>query len=207
MTPSNKDVSSRHRIFDVSPNKPDKPEIGSRICVYGQGGKTSLSRALGTLTGLPVIELDAIFWLPNWIERDPEEMLEIVTERVAHATDGWIVDGNYSKIRPHVLPLADTVIWLNLPRIPTTLRVAKRTLLNAINRTRICGDNYESLKTAFSPDSIIWYRAIHGQKSQQGIAVDLADSQNRVTIYEIRSYRQLSAFYRSLGLEPHHYLT
>ncbi len=204
MAPSNRDVSSRHQIFEASSNK---PEIGSRICIYGQGGKTSLSRALATLTGLPVIELDAVFWLPNWVERDRGEMLNIVIDRVAHATDGWIVDGNYSRIRPHLLPLADTVIWLNLPRIPTTLRVAKRSLLNAINRTRICGDNYETLKTALSPDSIIWYRAFHGQKSQQGIAVDLANPEIGANIYEIRSYRHLRAFYQSLRINARHHLT
>lgn len=37
-------------------------DLGNRICIYGRGGKTSLSRALGDQTGLPVIELDAIFW-------------------------------------------------------------------------------------------------------------------------------------------------
>ena len=204
MTPSDRNVSSRYQIFDASSNK---PEVGSRICVYGQGGKTSLSRALATLTGLPVIELDAVFWLPNWVERDRGEMLKIVIDRVAQATDGWIVDGNYTRIRSHLLPLADTVVWLNLPRIPMTLRVVKRTLLNAINGTRICGNNYETLKTAFSPDSIIWYRAIHGQESQQGIAVDLANPHVEANIYEIRSYRHLRAFYQSLGLDTRHHLT
>ncbi len=181
--------------------------IGNRICIYGQGGKTSLSRALGDVTGLPVIELDAISWLPNWVERDRDEVLKIVIDQVTSATDGWIVDGNHSKIRPHLLPLADTVIWLNLPRIPSTLRVAKRTLSNAINKTQICGENYETLKTALSPDSIIWYRAFHGQKSQHGIAVDLSDPKTRATVYQIRSYRQLRTFYQSLGLDPRRHLT
>ncbi len=185
----------------------NKPEIGSRICIYGQGGKTSLSRALSALTGLPVIELDAISWLPNWVERDRDEAVEIVIDQVARATDGWIVDGNHSEIRPHLLPLADTVIWLNLPRVPSALRVAKRTLLNVINRTRICGDNYETLKTALAPDSIIWRRVFHGQESQHGIAVDLADPQTNATIHEILSYRQLRTFYQSLGLDSRHYLT
>lgn len=181
--------------------------IGNRICIYGQGGKTSLSRALGDLTNLPVIELDSIFWLPNWVERDQDEMLEIVANRIADAENGWIIDGNYSRIRTHVLPLADTVIWLNLPRLTTTLRIAKRSIQNALNRTRICGDNYETLKTALSPDSIIWYRAFHGQKSQRGIAVDLSDPKTRATVYQIRSYRQLRTFYQSLGLDPRRHLT
>lgn len=89
--------------------------LGRRICIYGRGGKTSLSRALGDLTGLPVIELDAIFWMPNWVERDSDELLEIVRKRIEESPEGWIIDGNYSKIRPHILPLTDTVTWLNLP--------------------------------------------------------------------------------------------
>ena len=115
-------------------------QLGHRICTYVRGGKTSLSRALGELIGLPVIELDAVFWLPNWVQRDPADMLDIVETRIADAKDGWITDGNYSKIRPHVLPKADTVIWLNLPRWVTTVRIAKRTLLNAVRRNRICGE-------------------------------------------------------------------
>lgn len=183
------------------------PALGSRIWICGQGGKTSLSRAIGAATGLPVIELDAISWLPNWVERDRDEAVEFVIDQVARATDGWIVDGNHSEIRPHLLPLADTVIWLNLPRLPSTLRVAKRTIRNAINRTRICGDNYETLKTALAPDSIIWRRALHRQESQRRIDVDLADSQTRASVHKISSYRQLRDFYESLGLDPVHHLT
>ena len=181
--------------------------LGRRICVYGRGGKTSLSRALGGLTGIPVIELDAVFWLPNWVERDPDEMLQIVKDQIEMAEDGWIVDGNYSKIRPYVLPMADTVIWLNLPRLATTIHVAKRTLKNAVKRTRICGDNYESLKSALSPSSIIWYNAFGGKKSQTRIAKALETPELDATVYELLTYRQLRQFYTSCQLDQTAYLT
>lgn len=182
-------------------------KLGRRICIYGRGGKTSLSRAIGDLTGLPVIELDSIFWLPNWVERDQDEMLEIVMERVQQCKSGWIVEGNYSKIRPYVLPMADTVIWLNLHRLPVTLRIARRTIANAIKGTRICGDNYESFRTAICPKSIIWYTAVHGGKSQNRIASALQNPQLEAAVYELRSYRELAQFYRKLGLDQRSYLT
>lgn len=182
-------------------------KLGQRICVYGRGGKTSLSRAIGDLTGLPVIELDSIFWLPNWVERDQDEMLEIVMERIQHCKRGWIVEGNYSKIRPHVLPMADTAIWLNMQRWSTTLRIARRTIANAIKGTRICGDNYESLRTAISPKSVIWYTAIHGGKSQNRIAPALQNPELKATVYELRSYRELDQFYHQLGIDQRSYLT
>jgi adenylate kinase family enzyme len=41
--------------------------IGRRIAIYGPtgSGKTTFGRALGQRLGLPVIDLDTIFWLPN----------------------------------------------------------------------------------------------------------------------------------------------
>ena len=195
---------------DVQPtfeNASDDIRLGRRICIYGRGGKTSLSRALADLTNLPVIELDAIFWMPNWIERDHDEMLQIVMNQVEMAQNGWIIDGNYSKIRPHILPIADTVIWLNLPRWATTLKVAKRTFKNAFNGTRICGDNYESLKTAVSPSSIIWYNAFGGKQSQARVRDALQSPELDATIYELRSYRRLRQFYESLGVDQNDYLT
>ena len=181
--------------------------LGHRICIYGRGGKTSLSRALCDLTGLPVIELDAISWLPNWVERDSDEMLEIVQKRIEESPRGWIIDGNYSKIRPHILPLTDTVIWLNLPTWSVTLRIVKRTILNVLRRNRICGDNYESFFNALAPSSVIWFNAFDGKKSQQRVAEALRNFELDANVYEIRSYRELRDFYRNLNVRPNAYLT
>lgn len=99
--------------------------LGRRICIYGHGGKTTLSNALGKLTNLPVIELDAIFWMPHWTQRDKNEMLNIVSQKLNSYSNGWIVDGNYRHVIPHLLPQADTVIWLNMHHIITTLKDRK----------------------------------------------------------------------------------
>ncbi len=181
--------------------------LGRRICLYGRGGKTSLSRALGDLTGMPVIELDAVFWLPNWVERDGDEILEIVRERIEGSPDGWIIDGNYSKIRPHILPLADTVIWLNLPTWSVTIRIVKRTIFNALQRNRICGDNYESFLNAIAPNSVIWFNAFGGKRSQKRVAEALRTLGFDANVYEIRSYRELREFYRSFKLDQKAHLT
>ncbi len=182
-------------------------KLGRRICIYGRGGKTSLSRALGDLTGLPVIELDAVFWLPNWVERDSEEMLQIVRERIDESPDGWIIDGNYSKVRPHILPMADTVIWLNLPTSSVTMRIAKRTIFNILRRKRICGDNYENLFNAIAPNSVIWFNAFGSKRSQQRVAEALRSFESDANVYEIKSYRELHDLYRNLNVDKNVYLT
>ena len=204
MTISPTRVSENPQAFD---SLSGKVRLGRRICIYGRGGKTSLSRALGDLTGLSVIELDAIFWLPNWVERDSDEMLEIVEERIAESPDGWIIDGNYSKIRPHILPLADTVIWLNLPTSSVTIRIVKRTISNLLHRKRICGDNCENLMNAIAPDSVIWFNAFRSKKSQQRVEQTLRNLEHDANVYEIKSYRELRDFYRSFNLKHSAYLT
>ena len=166
-----------------------------------------LSRALGDLTGLPVIELDAVFWLPNWIERDSDEMLELVRGRIEGSSDGWIIDGNYSKIRPHILPMADTVIWLNLPTWNVTLRIIKRTIFNLLRRRRICGDNYESIFNAIAPSSVIWFNAFGGKRSQRRVGEALRTVEFDANVYEIRSYSELRGLYRRFNVDQSAYLT
>ncbi len=43
---------------------------GRRVVVTGMAGagKSTFSRALSAKTGLPVIVLDAHYWLPGWIQ-------------------------------------------------------------------------------------------------------------------------------------------
>ena len=200
----------RVRASDVEPafeSASGDIRLRHRICIYGRGGKTSLSRALGDLTGLPVIELDAIFWLPNWVERDSDEMLEIVQKRIEESPRGWIIDGNYSKVRPQILPLTDTVIWLNLPTWSVTVRIVKRTMMNVLRRNRICGDNYESFLNAIAPNSVIWFNAFGWKHSQKRVREALRTIDFDANVYEIRSYRELRQLYRSLNLDPKTYRT
>lgn len=181
--------------------------LGKRISVYGHGGKTTLSTALGDHTGLTVIELDAISWLPNWVERDRDELREMVMRRTEACVDGWIVDGNYSQLRQLLLPLSDTVIWLHLPRLAMSWKVLRRTILNAIRQTRICGDNYESLLKMWAPDSIIWYKAFRSGGTHRRIARDLAEVEHSACVYEIRSYSELNALYDAFGIVWSRYVT
>ena len=70
-------------------------DLRSKIVVVGQGGKSTLSRALSKKLNLPYIELDAIHHLPNWRERSAEDFKNQIAIMLAKNPDGWIMDGNY----------------------------------------------------------------------------------------------------------------
>ncbi|RAS62597.1 adenylate kinase family enzyme [Lentzea atacamensis] len=58
----------------------------------GGAGKSTLAAALGTATGLPVIELDKHFWGPD-LEATPPDRWAVVQGELA-ITDRWIMDGD-----------------------------------------------------------------------------------------------------------------
>jgi adenylate kinase family enzyme len=99
-----------------------------RVAIIGSGGagKRTLAVALGQKLGVPVLHLDAAFWQPGWVEREPENWLE--WQRRAVTAPAWIMDGNYGGTMNVRLDAADTVIFLDLP--PTLC--VMRALLRAI---------------------------------------------------------------------------
>lgn len=94
-----------------------------KILVIGSpgSGKSTLSRKLSEAFNLPCIYLDRLFWKPNWVET-PKEEFDVLLQNELNK-DCWIIDGNYSRTLPLRLKYADTVIWLNYPRIVCVWRV------------------------------------------------------------------------------------
>jgi adenylate kinase family enzyme len=98
-----------------------------RVVILGRGGagKSVLARQLGNVTGLPVIELDSLFWQRGLTAADPAEWAERQRELVRR--EAWILDGDlgpYDRALDVRLRAADTIIVLDF----TFLRCAWRTI-------------------------------------------------------------------------------
>jgi adenylate kinase family enzyme len=93
-----------------------------RILIIGSGGagKSTLSRCLQKLLGIPLVHLDSIFWKPGWVETPRPEWKRIVCELVQG--DSWIMDGNYSGTLDIRIDACDTIIFLDLPRTTCSWR-------------------------------------------------------------------------------------
>ncbi len=97
-----------------------------RVAVIGSGGagKSMLARQIGAVTGLPVIHLDHHYWSPGWVPTpDPEWF---ATQRELLAGESWVVDGNYGGTLELRAELADTIIFLDLPRHVCLARAIRR---------------------------------------------------------------------------------
>jgi adenylate kinase family enzyme len=104
-------------VCDVGVSKAGHHEDVRRVVILGRGGagKSTLARRLGGLTGLPVVELDTLFWQPGLAPADPGTWAARQQELVQR--DSWILDGDlgpYDSALDARLRAADTVVVLDL---------------------------------------------------------------------------------------------
>jgi adenylate kinase family enzyme len=134
----------------------DKRVLMKNIVIIGTAGsgKTTLARNLAHRLGQKNVDLDNLYWLPNWGERSPEDFKERVSETLGN--DSWIIAGDYGVVRDQIWDRADTIIWLNYSFPVVFGRAIKRTFIRAITKEEILNGNKETLrKNFFSKDSML----------------------------------------------------
>ena len=98
-----------------------------RVAIIGRsgGGKSTLARKLGAVIGAPVVHLDTLFWRPGWVESEREPFRARVAE--ALSGDAWVADGNFfTSIGDLNIGRADTIIWIDQPRLLCLGRAIRR---------------------------------------------------------------------------------
>ncbi len=138
---------------------------GRRIVVVGSSnsGKSTLAERLARKLDAAFIELDALFWEPNWTESDPG----VFRDRVRQATraESWVMAGNYSKQVDLSWPLADTIVWLDLPLWTVLVRCIRRSWGRYRSQELLWGTNRERFwehMMFWSPEkSLITYTIRH----------------------------------------------
>lgn len=110
-------------------------DIGKRILVIGSpgSGKSTFSRKLSEVTGIPVIHLDKEFWNYGWVETSRSEWIKKQEDIISK--DEWIIDGNYGGTLDMRIEKADTIISFQLSRAVCIMRYFKRVITN-INKIR-----------------------------------------------------------------------
>lgn len=165
-----------------------------KILVIGSGGagKSTFAARLGSLTGLPVIHLDAHFWKPGWVEPSQEEWDKTVAGLISG--EAWIMDGNYGRTLETRLAACDTVIFLDRPRLLCLARVVwRRIRFSGQVRPDMGQDCPEHLDWEFI--RWIWnFPATHRPKILQRLA-DLPPGQRAIVL---RTRADIDTFFRSL---------
>ena len=178
-------------------------KIGRRIVVYGPtcSGKSTVASHIAQCIEVPHIELDAVFWAPQWVEKPLEEFRAEVSTLLSRCVDGWVCDGNYSRVRDLILPLADTVVWLRPPFIVVFWRALKRTIIRCWKGELLWGTNCESWRQSFlSRDSLLLYAITSWRRHHERTGQALEEIPHHAAVLELRSVREIEEFV--ISLEP-----
>ena len=99
-----------------------------RVVILGRGasGKSTLARQLGTITRLPVIELDKLFWRQGLLPTPRDEWIAVQQKLIPQ--EQRIMDGDLGPYdAPEVrLRAADTIILLDFPLLLSAWRALHR---------------------------------------------------------------------------------
>lgn len=129
----------------------------NKIIIIGVtgSGKSTFAKKLSNKLDIPYIQLDYLFWKPNWEESTDVEFFEKIEKAIDKPK--WILDGNYNRTNHLTWKDVDTIIWIDLPFCLTFYQIFMRCLQRAITRKELWEGtgNKESFGRMFSRDSIL----------------------------------------------------
>ena len=127
-----------------------------RINVVGTSGcgKSTVGKRLAERLSVPYIQLDELFWKPNWAESTDEELYPKLEKSLS--ADEWVLDGNYNRTTSIKWKRVQMVVYLDLPFHIVLYRIIRRSLLRGIRNEELWHGNKETLwKHLFTRDSMI----------------------------------------------------
>lgn len=167
-----------------------------RVVVIGCScsGKSTFFKSLASALNCKYIELDALHWLPDWVERDVGDFWKLVEQDTE--ADEWVVDGNYSVVKDIVWSKATTIIWLNYSFPLVFYRALTRSIKRAVTKEELFSGNSESFRrTFFSKDSILlWVIQTHKEKRKKLPAILLREVEKGVQVVELRNRKATTSF-------------
>jgi adenylate kinase family enzyme len=163
--------------------------VGTTCC-----GKTTFARRFAKALSAPHVELDALYWLPDWTPREESEFQKLAGDAVAG--ERWVIDGNYSRLQHLIFNRATTLIWLNYSFPRVLFRGVKRTTKRVLTGEAVYAGNRESFRRAFlTKDSILWWLVTtHHKRARRYRRIFATSTYPDLEKLEFRSPRSASKY-------------
>ncbi|MFB5643666.1 AAA family ATPase [Kluyvera ascorbata] len=176
-----------------------------KINVVGTSGvgKSTLAKRLAALFSVPYIEMDTLYWRPDWQGVTDEELFAALTQ--ATAAPGWVLDGNYNRSRPVKWRDVDLVVWVDYSFWRTFRQAVWRAASRAWRQQELwpgTGNRESFRRSFFSRDSIILWTLKTWRPNRERYLRDMADpAWQHIRFVRLRNQRETEAFITQLMAE------
>jgi len=163
-------------------------------------GKSTFGRTLAAKIDAPFIEMDAVFWGPNWTKPSDDEFFRNLEAELTSAS--WVLDGNYSRSTPIKWKQVDMVIWLDYRFSRTLYQSISRAVSRAYTKTELWpgSGNYETFRGMFSSDSIILWCLRHYASNRIKYRKIMSDPKfSHIQFVHLRSPKEAREYLSSVG--------
>ena len=173
-------------------------DVFARVNVVGASGsgKSTFAKRLASTLGQPIVEMDALYWDPNWSE--PPDEVFFARLRSALAQPRWVLDGNYDRTLPIKWQDVTTVIWLDYSLPRTLLQGIKRALFRAWTKTELWPGtgNRESFRLSFfsRKSVLLWSLRSHGRLRRRYGERMKDPAYAQIAFYRLRSPSDAESF-------------
>ena len=176
-----------------------------RVNVIGTSGsgKTTFGRELASILKIPFIELDALYWGPDW--REPTDSVLFSRLTAALAGESWVLDGNYSRTTDIKWEHVDAVIWLDYSFPRTTAQAVKRAVSRIVSQEELWPGtgNRESIQKLFSRDSILlWTIQTYSKRKKKILRAISSARYQSIIFHRIKTPIQARNFLHSAARDP-----
>ena len=165
-------------------------------------GKTTFGRQLAEILRIPFLELDAIFWGPDWSA--PEDEILFKKLAVTLEEESWVLDGNYTRTIPIKWDQVDVVIWLDFSFFRTFLQAISRATIRIVSQEELWRGtgNRETLRKLFSRESIVlWTIQTHNKNKIRNARWMEEDEFSHIHFIRLKSPQESAQFLEQLKLD------
>ena len=172
-----------------------------RVNIIGTtgSGKSTFAVTLANKLGCPYVQLDQLYWKPNWEEASDSGLF--LKLREALVGDCWVLDGNYSRTGHIKWERVDTIVWLDFGFIRTFTQLLMRTLVRATTKQELwpgTGNKETFFKSFLSKESIlIWCIKTYGKNRARYSELMQSDEYSCIKKYRLQSPKEVNDFLRT----------
>ncbi|OKP32725.1 adenylate kinase [Serratia marcescens] len=174
-----------------------------KINVVGTSGsgKSTLARQLAERLDVPYIEMDRLYWRPEWQGTPDDAFLARLEQTLAEAGGGWVLDGNYSRTQAIKWREVDYILWLDYGFCRTLWQGVRRACRRAASKSELwpgTGNRESFRRSFFSRESIVLWTIRTYSKNRRKYLAEMARTDAGRRFKRLRSPRQAADCLRTL---------